>query len=782
MSLPPNMAEGSDAPTRDEEQPEPMSFTLVVVSPSVGVPGPLNFPHLPAATSVKELKAKIRDVLPSKPADESQRLIHRGRMLARETETMMDIFGSETLANPESQTLHLVLKPTGVDPSSTHPSTPLVGPQRIPTPITTPARPQSTPTNPNQGMPAQLPLPGFQQMAQHQLLHQADHLQNMMAQRLQHLQQETVRLQQDMMSIEQRSRALAAGNPALFHHPQTATGGQAPTVPGLQNTFHAPLGGFRSTQPMPASVQNLINQQQRERAAEGRHGALDSGAIPHGHGFPQPASSGRASPNILRPDHTTTHTREGVGPNGERWQITVNETTTTFPVTQLPHHHQHQHSQGYGNNPVLDNLQAILRNADRVLAAQTLQNNAEHVGSTERAASNPPPTAASTSSAALNRASSESAIVVPPSITTGSSPSSSTLLNQAFNVQIPFINPAIQASTTSNPNSNVDPVVYILSSPQGPRALLLSNSDTFYSPRQPSRRRRHDSPAPLQGALPAVDGVQPPRFQGLPEFRNRLPDRRRARHDQNGNAQPQERDRVEPVAGHAHANPGAGALAAQIGPMLWLIVRLAGFVWFFTAGNSSWTRFFMVSALAVGVFIVNTGFFNGIAEQLWGPIRRHIEALIPLAGPEAALVPAANAAIPQQRDGPPPAGNEQRPRRRRGELDPAEVAAHLIEQHRQANAGWLMAQIRRAEHAALLFLASLVPGVGERHIAAREAEASAAEAERHRRIEAAAAAENPSEEVGSDQATDSGNNQDNQDSRTQTREEDAPPAQPQVDV
>jgi hypothetical protein len=454
-------------------------------------------------------------------------------------------------------------------------------------------------------------------------------------------------------------------------------------------------------------------------------------------------------------------------------------------MTQLPHHHHHhQHQGGYGNNPVLDNLQAILRNADRVLAAQNLQNNADQANTAERVASNPSPITANTDATAPYRASSAPPIGASTPATTSSLPSSSTLLNQPSNAPFPLLNPAPQASTTSTPNGNIDPVVYLLSSPQGPRALLLSNSNTFYSPRQPSRRRRHDSPAPLQGGVPAADGRQLPQFPVLPEFRNRLPDRRRVRLDRNGNDQPQDRNRLEPVAPHAHANPGAGALAAQIGPMIWLIIRLAGFVWFFTAGNNSWTRFLMVTALAVGVFIINTGVFNGIAEQLWGPIRRHVEALIPLAGPEAALVPAANAAIPQQRPEAPPAGNEQRPRRRRGELDPAEVAAHLIEQHRQANGGWLMAQIRRAEHAALLFLASLVPGVGERHIAAREAEATAADAERQRRIEAAAAAEaaENSEEIRPDQATDGGSNPDNQEARTQGAEAEAPPAQPLVEV
>jgi hypothetical protein len=89
---------GNDAPTQAEEEPEPLSFTLVVVSPSVGVNNPLTFPHLPATTTVKQLKAKIRDALPSKPVDESQRLIHRGRMLGREVETMLEIFGQETVS------------------------------------------------------------------------------------------------------------------------------------------------------------------------------------------------------------------------------------------------------------------------------------------------------------------------------------------------------------------------------------------------------------------------------------------------------------------------------------------------------------------------------------------------------------------------------------------------------------------------------------------------------------------------------------------------------------
>lgn len=88
---------GNDAPTREDEQPEPLTFPLVIVSPSVGAASRLSFPHLSANTTVKQLKAKVRDALPSKPVDDSQRLIHRGRMLGRDSETMLEIFGQETV-------------------------------------------------------------------------------------------------------------------------------------------------------------------------------------------------------------------------------------------------------------------------------------------------------------------------------------------------------------------------------------------------------------------------------------------------------------------------------------------------------------------------------------------------------------------------------------------------------------------------------------------------------------------------------------------------------------
>jgi len=620
------------------------------------------------------------------------------------------------------------------------------------------ARPQSVPANPIHGLHAQQPLPGFQHIQHYQALHQADHLQNVMAQRLQSLQRETQRLQHEMGNIEQRSRVLATANPEMFNNQPGFA--QFPFA-GMQAAFQPPQLGFRTTQPMPVSVQNLINQQQRERAAEGRHGAQDSTGGTIFGGLPRPTSSGRASPNLHRPDHTTTYTREGIGPNGERWQMTVNETTSTFPIPQPHplHHYNHQ----LGTNPAnpATEIQATLRNADRLLAGQNVQSFQNLQNSMGGATNQPPPTATagSTSQAQTTASVSDTPAGIPPPATTNNSSSSSLPLNPT--IPLP---------------GSMDPVVYILSSPEGPRALLLNNSDTFYTPRQASRRRQNESAAPVVAQGQGQGQAEAP--VGPPEIRNRAAQRLVRR----GHRQRQENNPLEPVAA-PHGNPAAGALGAQIGPMIWLMIRLAGFVWFFTAGNNSWPRFLMVSALAVAVFIINTGIFNGIAEQLWGPVRRHVEALIPLAGPEAALVPAANAAPIPQQPGPAPPAHEPGVRRRRGELDPAEVAARLLEQRRQADRGWLIAQIRRAEHAALLFLASLVPGVGERHIAAREAAANAAnaaEAERQRQTEAAAAAENP--EAGSQQAE--RGNQENQENPPQNAEGVVvpAPAQPPVEV
>ena len=73
------------------------TFNVQVLSPSVGVNRPLLFPGLAANTTVKQLKDKIRQTVPLRPADEHQRLIHRGRAIVRESDTLLDIFGADAV-------------------------------------------------------------------------------------------------------------------------------------------------------------------------------------------------------------------------------------------------------------------------------------------------------------------------------------------------------------------------------------------------------------------------------------------------------------------------------------------------------------------------------------------------------------------------------------------------------------------------------------------------------------------------------------------------------------
>ncbi|KAI9646248.1 hypothetical protein NHQ30_005688 [Ciborinia camelliae] len=674
---------GSDAPTKDEEQSKLPTFTLCIVSPSVEVASPLTFPQLLASTTVQELKAKIRDVVQSKPSDSAQRLIHRGRMLDRGSQTMLEVFGQESLSSLDNQTLHLVLRPP---PEATSMET-----------TNSPAQNTLSNLPPPPPFPGTTPPPHLHE-AQHQ--HQHRHATTATpTERLQQLQRETERLQLELEAGTRAYQSQVGRYMNLGNHMPLQLPLPPPPLPVSRNP-NAPNAN-------PTSIQQLIAQHNQRQAAAGRHGAQDIGGQPNMFTALDEMNSGRSTPQFRTPDHSATYTRQGVGPNGERWQVTVNETTTTVPAFRSSEGHnsfrspeQHNHGQhptvpfgATSGNPALD-LQNILRNVDRLRA--------------QRSSSTTP---------------------APATTSTPSTPLSTVSPNPAASTSVPNLTSTPTTSTTTSSHS-VEPIVYILTSPSGPRALLINNSETFYTPRT-SRSRQNI-------------GVGGRDLLGLPEYRNR--NAQRARMARGNRPRANEAAPVEFVPIHNRVQRPGVPIALQFFNVLWLIVRLVGFVWFFTSGNSSWSRFLMMSGLAVVVFLINTGVFtgvfNGVAEQFWGPIRRHLENLIPLAGPDAALVPAANAAIVPQ-NGAVEAGAH--PRLPHGQLDEAQVAARILEQQRQRQMqpGWLVTQIRRAEHAALLFVASLIPGVGERHIAARDNAAreagAAAEAER-RRVEAENAA------------------------------------------
>lgn len=86
----------SKAPSPGETPP---TVNISIISPSLAVNAPLNFTGLPASTTVGQLKEKIREALDAKPANEQQRLIHQGKLLNRESETLLDVFGEQKVLN-----------------------------------------------------------------------------------------------------------------------------------------------------------------------------------------------------------------------------------------------------------------------------------------------------------------------------------------------------------------------------------------------------------------------------------------------------------------------------------------------------------------------------------------------------------------------------------------------------------------------------------------------------------------------------------------------------------
>lgn len=127
----------------------------------------------------------------------------------------------------------------------------------------------------------------------------------------------------------------------------------------------------------------------------------------------------------------------------------------------------------------------------------------------------------------------------------------------------------------------------------------------------------------------------------------------------------------------------------------------------------------MVIALAFFMFVLSIGSLNGLADHAWRPLGRHLQNIFPtLDGVHVGQ---------EQQEGVGADGQN-------GNPDPARMAARLV----QDRGSWLANQIRSLERAGLLFLASIAPGVAERHIANLEAEARAAES-RRREAEAAAA-------------------------------------------
>ncbi|KAL4941382.1 hypothetical protein BDV06DRAFT_4823 [Aspergillus oleicola] len=171
---------------------------------------------------------------------------------------------------------------------------------------------------------------------------------------------------------------------------------------------------------------------------------------------------------------------------------------------------------------------------------------------------------------------------------------------------------------------------------------------------------------------------------------------------------------------------------------LWLFMRLYFFCHMFSMPGTQ-TRLIYVTLAVIAALLSETTVPRQMYEMILAPVQRHLEGLVHFTPEEPR---------PQGAEG---AGAEATANEQAG-VQPGPQAAR---------AGGIYRNLRSVERSAALFIASLVPGVGERHIevrnaaeAARNAELARQEEERRRQAEEAAAAATEGELNETDNAAD----------------------------
>ncbi|CAO2652437.1 Nn.00g007200.m01.CDS01 [Neocucurbitaria sp. VM-36] len=745
-------------------------INLRILSPSTEVEGGVTFPDLPASTTIKELRSRIQDAVPSKPATDRMRLIYRGRVVANDADTLANVFGADSIRESKDQSLHLVLRElpsngtASSNPaprSSTAPPNPF-RPAQAPIPASPPLQtnPFRTIPQPRPNSQPQTPLPHHHHHPHHHPhVHHHHHLQG---------PPNTF----PIPNLEQHLRQ------TLAQHAQAAnTQASTPQGQSTGGTNPTPVNGAQGPQPGPGQVPLM--------------------------GFGQPN---------FAPTGARTVRQEGIGPNGERWSVTINETNVNIP--NLPVRPQQPGLQrpfplppSFGLPPrptesaaptdvidrLLPRIRVILQSARQemenvrtlfqlpggqlpgsaaqiasvnppswrverirehvrvmsqnldlverglavILADATLAQNADVV--VLRRSANELRAHAEEVNRMLAREQGETAGSHTPS-TSGPSPSPAPVVNSSTPSTSTSSLPQTQITTQTMP-AETPAELFILSSPQGPVGILFDQRGTYTTAPMVStlpfqtftdqfvRNRQliagigqhiaqggnqlHNQLAntqPTQTQQPATNVQAPnqPLDQAQDQAQNQIQNQNQ-NPAQNANP-PAEQDRMVNIAGH-----------------LWLIFKLACFVYFFAGGGGLY-RPIMLGSIAAVVYLAQIGIF----EEQFNLVRRHFEALLPVG---ALADRAAQPANPNN-------NNNQAPGQQRngsmGNLTPEQAARRLLEQRRDQRFGWVRESMRTVERSFALFVASLWPGIGERMVHAQEERLRAeraAEEERQRQEE-----------------------------------------------
>lgn len=707
---------------------------------------------LSASTHIGDLRQQIQQLLPSHPTPDRQRLLYAGRALVDNDQTLASALNTRRDTSQVEYVLHLLVKGeqgavSGPTVSSRRGVSSAAGGGLLSTgsPLEQGNAARATPQAnepPPQGLP-QLPH-GPQQPPYN--LQQAQHLALLQQRQAQMQQMQNLNRQHFHLPMNAPQHPIirpTAGHPMQFAPGQFAPG----QMPQQQNENNAGSGQNAE----PGQVPDANPAAQNETAGPDTQPASTNEV---------PGQQPQQTQGPRRPVSGQGFHVQGVGPNGNRFEIHQQTLNIPFPGQQgqmgmpmppgmglpfpLPGMAQQQRPPNPPQQPA--GPSALDRARQNVAEMRQMLNDMRNTNATEEdrarterlqqhiqavndyidpfSVGRPNPTARSSSP-------------FPPRMAQSMRASPSLGLGPFMPPPRAQPNPVIPglAQPPRQPApSTSEPTCYLLSSPQGPQALLFSPQHGTYTGSFAGQSTGVNLATGQYGGLHRVAHVHGAPGQPAPT------PTQPADAAQGGQAQAGDAPAADPAIAAAHqvaqqinqAQQAQARPAQEVGPLqfflghFWLLLRVLIFAYFILGTNMGWRRPVLIALAALGYYAVRAGLLGdgAIVRRWWEGVMNVDER--PRQQAQA------------QGEGAPAEG-EQRP----GQLPtPEELAQRLIRDRQQALDRAPLHRIREhlrpVERAAALFLASFWPGVGEAHVRAREAEErrlAVEEVERRRREE-----------------------------------------------
>ncbi|KAI1509548.1 Ubiquitin protein [Pyrenophora tritici-repentis] len=705
------------------------TINLKILSPSTEVEGGVNLADVPASTTVKELRSRIQNAVPSKPATDRMRLIYRGRVVANDAETLGNVFGTDNIRENKDQSLHLVLREL---PANENP------------PFRPPQSPAALPTNPFRTTPQprpnpQSPTPHHHHHHLHPHAHHHHHLAGqgnplpllvpLPVQQLARVAAQQGNRQAPGQANEQTEHGTPAqpGGPVPSSESQTPPPSGLPNLPGnserpLQRNPFDPTGARWTVTYNQVNIPAGL-----PPAPFPIPPALGFGRLPIATGTPPPGldNNQRLLPRLQRIFQETLREMENVrtllhtpAEQGAQAGTTglTSPASPSIPVWRIDQLRRQLNTVNQNLNVIERGLAlfptdpdaAALRRSATMLRVDALE--------LSMLLDRQPGTSASQTFSLFNNNATTGFPSAGPSTVAPGAP--------VMTPAIPMTFPRQTRNTTQSMPADAPAELFLLSSPQGPVGILFDHQGTYtMAPTVPTLPFQTFSDQFAQNRQ-LLAGLGYQMAQGANQLQNQLANLQPTPTQQptpGGQAQNQNQmqNQNQPQDANANANPpGENDRMVNVAGHLWLIFKLAAFVYFFSGGGGLY-RPIMLGIVAGIVYLAQVGVF----QDQFNLLRHHFEALLAV-GAMAERVAQPNNHAQQ-----------------RGNLTPEEAAQRILQQRRDQRFGWVRDSMRTVERAFALFIASLFPGVGERMVHAQE------ERERQERVAAQEERERQEEEA-----------------------------------